>query len=212
MPTASAPLAVLAQVVHEHAVGRRQAHALAAQLVDLGLGLVHALLARDDHGVEQLREGRAVVAAGAHRVRDQPGPHALRARSPQRRDHLVVRADVAEHPVHEPGAATGLQLEQLAEARGEPLLGQLAALERAHVLERARVLAEQPLDRVRIEALVVAEGAEGLEHVRREHAAEVDQEALHECAISRAFSASIGTPRSKSARYWSSELPDWKRL
>jgi hypothetical protein len=119
---------------------------------------------------------------------------------------------VAEHPVHEPGAAVGLQLEQFAESLGEPLLRKLAALERAHVLEGARVGAEQPLDRVGVEALVLAEGAERREHVRGQHAAEVDQQALHECAISRAFSASIGTPRSKSARYWSSELPDWKRL
>ena len=130
----------------------------------------------------------------------------------ERLDHLVVRADVAEHAVHEPGAAAVLELEQLAEALRELLLRELAALEAAHALERAWILAEQALDRVGIEPLVVAEGAERVEDVRGEHAAEVHQQALHECAISRAFSASIGTPRSNRPRYSSSELPAWKRL
>src|ERR687898_579970 len=164
--------------------------------------------------------GRAASGVGHRRQRPpaQPrlvtarGAHALRTGAAQRLDHLVVRADVAEHPLHEPRAALRLQLEQLAEAGSEVILAELAALQPADALDRARLAPEQALDRLRVQALVLAESPERLEDVRCQHAAEVDQQALHERAISRAFSASIGTPRSNSARYWSSELPDWKRL
>ncbi len=52
---------------------------------------------------------------------------------------------MAEHAVHEAGAPAVLELEQLAEALRELLLGQLAALEAAHARERARIVPEQPL-------------------------------------------------------------------
>ena len=94
----------------------------------------------------------------------------------------------------------------------EVILGQLAALDAAHALERARILAEEPPDGVRVQPLGLAEVAERVEHVRCQDAAVVDQKTLHPFAISRAFSASIGTPRSNRPRYSSSEFPAWKRL
>src|SRR5829696_7068409 len=78
--------------------------------------------------------------------------------------------------------------------------------------ERPPVLAEEALDGLGVEALVRTEGAERVEDVSGQHAAEVHEQAFHRRAISRAFAASIGTPRSNSPRYSSSELPDWKRL
>src|SRR5687768_13530092 len=55
-------LAVLGQVVDEHALPRVEADALRAQLEDLRLRLVQADLARDHDAVEQLAEGIAVIA------------------------------------------------------------------------------------------------------------------------------------------------------
>src|SRR4051794_22110410 len=59
------PLAVLAQVVDEDALPRRQPDALRAHPEDLGLRLVQADLAGDHDAVEELRERLAVVAARA---------------------------------------------------------------------------------------------------------------------------------------------------
>ncbi len=50
--------------------------------------------------------------------------------------------------------------------------------------------------------------AERVEDVCGEDAPVVDQQTPHvDCATSRAFSASAGTPSSKSARYGSSDAP-----
>jgi hypothetical protein len=106
---------------------------------------------------------------------------------------------VAKHALDE--AAAALDAEQLPEVLAELLLARIAGFECPHQPQRLGMLAEEPLDRVRIEALVDAEGAKGVEDVGGEDPAEVDQEALHPPrATSRAFSASAGTPSSKSAR------------
>ena len=122
--------AVLAQVVHEHALLRRRARPLGAEHEDLRLRLVHADVARDHDPVEELRERRAVIAPGAHRVRDKARPDALRTRAPQCRKHRLVRPDVPEHALDETRPPRGLELEQLPEALAELVLGQLALLER----------------------------------------------------------------------------------
>ena len=102
--------------------------------------------------------------------------------------------------------------EHRAEALREVLLGQLAALEPPQLRQRARVLAEEVPDRIRVEPLLLAERLERIEDVRRQDAAEVDEQALHEREIWSAASASAGTPSTNRPRYSSSEAPAWKRL
>ena len=205
-PNRLSALAVLAQVVHEHALLGRQAHTLGAQPEDLGLWLVDDLVARDHDAVEELREGRAVVVADAHRVRDQPRTHHLGAGAPDRVEHGLLRAHVPEHPLEQSRPA--FDPEELSEALAELVVAQDAGLEAAYEAQRLGVSAKQPLDRIRVESLVDAECSKGLEHVGGEDAAEVDQQALHLVwASSSAFSASAGTPSSKWARYGSSVKP-----
>ena len=115
-------------------------------------------------------------------------------------EHRLVRCDVAEHALDQAGPARLLELEQLAEALAELVLADRAGLESSHRLECTRLLAEQRSDDVRVEPLLFGERPKGLEYVAREDPAEVDEQPSHEWAISRAFSASAGTPVSKSAR------------
>ena len=137
-------LAVLAQVVDEHALGGLEPDALGAQLEDLRLRLVQPDLAGDHDAVEQLRERVAVVAAAAPRVRDQPGLQPGRPRAAQRLDHRLLRLHPGEQAVDESLVAVLAHAEQRAEQRRELLLGQLAGLEPAQQRQRLRVVAEQP--------------------------------------------------------------------
>ena len=106
-----------------------------------------------------------------------------------------------------------LDPEQFSEALPELVLAQIPRLEAAHEAHRLGLPAEQALDGIRVESLFNGEGAKGLEHVGGQDAAEVDEQPPHPAwATSRAFSASAGTPSSKSARYGSSVEPDVKRL
>src|SRR5919201_1935901 len=71
-------LAVLAQVVHEHALLGRDPEPLSAQLEDLGLRLVEPDLTRDHDRVEELVHHHLVVCGPAPGIRDEPGWNALR--------------------------------------------------------------------------------------------------------------------------------------
>jgi hypothetical protein len=62
------------------------------------------------------------------------------------------------------------------------------------------MFAEHALDRVLREALGAAERLERVEDIRRQHAAEVDQQALHDSVIRFAASASCATPSPKPFR------------
>jgi hypothetical protein len=138
-------------------------------------------LTGDHDAVEHLGERLAVVAAAAPRVRDQAGLDARALGRLDRLDHRFVRTHPGEEPVHE--LLRVRQAEHRAEPLGEVLLGQLAALEPAQLGQRAWVLAEESLHRIRVEPLLLAERLERVEDVRRQYAAEVDQQALHEREI-----------------------------
>src|SRR3954451_3658838 len=213
-------LAVLAQVVDEHAFLRWQPDALRAHPEDLGLRLVQADLARDHDAVEELRERLAVVAARAEGVRDQAGGDAGCLGALYRRHHRPVGSHAGEQPIDE--ALAVLHAQAAADPPGELVLGDLPDLDLAQVAAGVVVLPEQVEEGLRVEALVLAEGPEGLEDVGREDAAEVDEEAGRSIffhvfgagmlAASHAASARRGTPSSKRPRYSSSVLPAMKRL
>ena len=204
-------LAVLAQVVDEDALLGRDARALGAQEEDLGLGLVQPDLGGDDHAVVHLGEGGTVVAAGADRVRHQPGPDAGGLGRLHRLDHGRVRLHPGEQPVDQVLAVGHAQL--LGQDHPELVLVDVARLDPAQLAAGLLVLGHEPQERVRVQALGPAEQPERVEHVGGQDAAEVDQEPAERrhrepvSAICLACSASAGTPSSNSARYSSSLRP-----
>ena len=91
-------------------------------------------------------------------------------------DHRVVRPHAREQAIHD---VLGIgHPEPRRDEVAELLLLDLAGLDPAQVA--AGLLVAEELDEgVGLEPLGAAEGAERLEHVRRQHAAEIDQQALH---------------------------------
>ena len=167
--------AVLAQVVDEDAVGGRQADALGAEQEDLRLGLVHADLAGDDDGVEELVEHGLVVDVRADRVGDQAGADAGLACGADRIDHRRLRPDPRKDPGHQ---AVGVGHAQQRRQVGAELVGaDLRRLELAQLGASLGARAQQIRERIRRQPLRLAERPERLEDVRRQHPTEVDQQA-----------------------------------
>src|SRR5437588_5780168 len=166
-------LAVLAQVVHEDTLLRRNAESLGAEVEDLRLGLVHADLARDHDRVEQLGDQVVVVGGPSPRVRDETGRDAACAYPPHGLDHRGVRLHPGEEPLDHARA-----LRDAEEGREAILeLGhlELAALELPQQVESLAALPEQLPHGLRLAPLALAERAERLEDVRRQHAAAVGE-------------------------------------
>src|SRR5438270_866017 len=125
---------------------------------------------------------RGVSAGLDHRrIRRHPGEEPL--------DHALALGDA------EKGGEAILELRHL----------ELAALELPQEVESLAALPEQLPHGLRLEPLALAERAERLEDVRRQNAAEVDEQPPHvrgagSFVIWCAASASCGTPLSNSAR------------
>ena len=112
---------------------------------------MQADLGGDHDGVEELGEQLAVVVGGAPGVRDQAGAARPPRGLPHRVDHRLDRLHPREHAVDQAvGVARG---RAGSEAPLELRLAERAGLEAAQVGERLGVVAEEVLDRVRVEAL-----------------------------------------------------------
>ena len=177
--------------------------ALGAQQEDLGLGLVHAHLAGDDHAVEQLagtRAGRSVPRRSSWRSGRcgcrRPWPCAPR-RSSAGPARMPANSRSIRSVACPPRRAAGRGRRRTRPRSICPSSRRLRSSARASGFVAEQVRGTHPP----VQALRHAELAERLEDVGRQHAAEVDEQSLHEpaCAISRAFSASSGTPSSNSA-------------
>ena len=175
MPTASAPRAVLLQVIDKDAFAGLDPEPLDRQFVDVGVRLVHPDLSGDHSDVEELLQQVAVVVLDAPGVGEQRGLQACRAGRAHGVDHRLERLHADEEAFDQ---AFTSDAEALCEAALEIRLGDCAHLELAQFRQCLRVLAEEVLHRLGIEALLLAKDGEALPHRVGEHPPEVEDERL----------------------------------
>ena len=159
---------------------RRQPDRLGAQLVDARRRLADADLAGDHDAVEQLRRAARAGSASCP-TSSRSGP----SRTP------AARAARTASTIDGSGCAPANSRSISPSARSSPSsrpssfskvrLVDAALLEADQQLARRRVAAEGLRERRRVQALGLAEGAEGGEQVGRHHAAPVDQQAADRC-------------------------------
>src|SRR5215204_5121817 len=176
-------LAVQLEVVHEHAIGSRDAaaEALERELEDPRVGLAHADEGGVDHHLEELVDLAELRAPErlplANVVREQRGAHAVAAQLADELDHRRVRLEVREVE-----AAQALQVEVVLEVtlhpRAKLTLADLTALE--HEQRVVAVLlggvGHRPAELPAGHPGLLLIGEEAVLKRRGEHAAEVADE------------------------------------
>ena len=150
------------------------AGALGAQLVHPQRGLADALLARDDHAVEQFLEHVVGVAVHAPGVGHERRADAGGVGAAHSVDHRARRAATpANSPSTRPSDSTSSSSANLTSNRGSSSSPVSSAISSSRA---ARVAAEDARQRLRVDARLQAVGVEGGEQVGRQHPAPVDQQ------------------------------------
>ena len=169
------------QVIHEHAAVGGEADRLRAQLVDARGGLANSDFAGQHDAVEELAEQAVRVAAGAPRVGDEARPYPRAAGLAHGVHHRLLGQAAREEAVDQAFSRRHAQLPR--QAQLEVRLSHASLLEREQQLARLRVGTEDPCERVRVQPLGSAEGAEGGHQVGRHHPAPVDQQTVQRSAV-----------------------------
>ena len=186
MPTASAPAQFSRRSsTNTHSAGSSPTRSAPSWKIS-GCGLCRPTSPEITTPSNSSGERVAVVAAAAPRVRDQPGPEPRGARAAQRLDHRA-RPAACRRTAGRPGRRAVLDAEQRRRTAGENSSSVSSpASSRRSSASASGSSRKSVLDLVAVEALRLAERAERVPDVGRQHAAVVDQQALHAPGARRA--------------------------